>query len=152
MTMVTPIPETTLKATATISAGSADAPTPAVIDRYFTGFNQEDYRAVADLFAPDGVMLAPFEEPLQGAEAIYTYLQAEAVNMRAQPKDIQTTLNPDGTQQVVVKGGVKTLLFTVNVRWTFNIASSHRAPMGQIQSVEIKLLASLQELMQLDRG
>jgi ketosteroid isomerase-like protein len=152
MTMVTPGPETTLKAITTILDESTDALTPVVIDRYFTGFNQEDYRAVADLFAGDGVMLAPFEEPLQGAEAIYTYLQAEAVNMRAQPKEIETTLNPDGTQQVVVKGGVKTLLFTVNVRWTFKVASSHMAPMDQIQSVEIKLLASLQELMQLDRG
>jgi len=51
------------------------------------------------------------------------------------------------TQQVVVKGRVKTPLFTVSVRWIFEFTATNT-----IQSVEIKLLASLQELMQFDRG
>ncbi|MGB3308660.1 MAG: nuclear transport factor 2 family protein [Nodosilinea sp.] len=122
------------------------AVSPAV-DRYFAGFNAEDYRAVAALFEADGVLLAPFEEPIVGPEAIYVYLQAEAINMRATPVEVETTPNADDTRQVVVKGRVKTLLFTVNVRWTFVIG-----PDDTLQSTEIKLLASLQELMQIDRG
>ena len=124
------------------------------VDRYFTGFNAEDYRAVAALFEADGVLLAPFEEPIVGPDAIYTYLQAEAINMRATPLAVEVAPNPAGsspmetdTQQVVVKGHVKTLLFTVSVRWIFELTATNT-----IQSVEIKLLASLQELMQFDRG
>lgn len=124
------------------------------VDRYFTGFNAEDYRAVAALFEADGVLLAPFEEPIVGPDAIYTYLQAEAINMRATPLSVEVAPSPAGpvpletdTQQVVVKGRVKTPLFTVSVRWIFELTATNT-----IQSVEIKLLASLQELMQFDRG
>ena len=116
------------------------------VDGYFAGFNAEDYRAVAALFAADGVLLAPFEEPIVGAEAIYTYLQAEAVSMRATPVEVESEMEPDGTQRVVVRGHVKTLLFTVSVRWTFALTAA-----DTIQSAEIKLMASLQELIQLDR-
>jgi hypothetical protein len=124
------------------------------VDRYFTGFNAEDYRAVAALFEADGILLAPFEEPIVGPDAIYTYLQAEAINMRATPLAVEVAPNPagpvpleTGTQQVVVKGRVKTLVFTVSVRWIFELTATNT-----IQSVEIKLLASLQELMQFDRA
>ncbi|MBE9155665.1 nuclear transport factor 2 family protein [Nodosilinea sp. LEGE 06152] len=118
----------------------------AAVDRYFADFNAGDYRAVAALFEADGVLLAPFEEPIVGPEAIYVYLQAEAVNMRATPVEVEATPGPDDTQQVEVKGRVKTSLFSVNVRWTFVVAAD------TLQSAEIKLLASLQELMQIDRG
>ncbi|MGG6239579.1 nuclear transport factor 2 family protein [Nodosilinea sp. AN01ver1] len=119
----------------------------AAVDRYFAGFNAEEYRAVAALFEPDGVLLAPFEEPIVGPEAIYVYLQAEAVNMRAIPVEVEETSSPDASRQVVVKGRVKTSLFTVNVRWTFALTAD-----DTLQSTEIKLLATLQELMQIDRG
>jgi hypothetical protein len=118
-----------------------------VVDRYFSRFNAEDYDQVADLFAEAGVLLAPFEEPIVGSEAISTYLKAEARAMKATPGEAEATINPDGTQQIIVKGRVKTLLFSVNVRWTFVLKAT-----DNIQSAEIKLLASLQELMQLDRS
>ncbi|WOD41489.1 nuclear transport factor 2 family protein [Nodosilinea sp. E11] len=126
-----------------------------VVDRYFTGFNAEDYHAVADLFGADGVLFAPFEDPIVGAEAVYTYLQAEAIAMRATPLEAEVTpmsgedqsLPEDGIQQVVVNGRVKTLLFSVSVRWTFVLTAANT-----IRSAEIKLLASLQELMAFDRG
>jgi hypothetical protein len=117
-----------------------------VVDRYFAGFNAEDYRAVAALFEPNGVLLAPFEDPIVGSEAIYAYLTAEAVAMRATPMEVDISPADDGAQQVVVKGRVKTRLFSVNVRWTFVLLEN------ALKSVEIKLLASLQELVQLDRG
>ncbi len=120
---------------------------PSVVDRYFTSFNAADYRAVADLFGGDGVMLAPFEAPIVGSEAIYTYLQAEAIAMQVTPISVEAIPRDNGLQQVVVKGRVKTLLFSVNVRWIFDLTA-----VDTLQSVEIKLLASLQELMQFDRG
>lgn len=134
-------------ATRTAEAPLALSTVSSAVDGYFAGFNAEDYRAIAVLFEADGVLLAPFEEPIVGAEAIYTYLQAEAVSMRATPVEVETAINPDGTRRVVVKGHVKTLLFTVSVRWTFDLTVA-----DTIQTAEIKLMASLQELMQLDRG
>lgn len=135
-------------ATRTAEAPLALKTVSSAVDGYFAGFNTEDYRAVAALFEDDGILLAPFEEPIVGAEAIYTYLQAEAVSMRATPVDIESDeINSDGSRRVVVKGRVKTLLFTVSVRWTFALTAA-----DTIQMTEIKLIASLQELMQLDRG
>ncbi|PSR16533.1 nuclear transport factor 2 [filamentous cyanobacterium CCP3] len=137
MIMPTDVADTTLDLAALSTA----------VDRYFVGFNAEEYRAVAALFEADGVLLAPFEEPIVGPEAIYIYLQAEAVNMQAIPVEVEEGPSPDGGRQVVVKGRVKTSLFAVNVRWTFALTAD-----DTLQSAEIKLLASLQELMQIDRG
>lgn len=135
-------------ATRTAEAPLALNTVSAAVDGYFAGFNAEDYRAVADLFEADGVLLAPFEEPLVGSEAVYTYLQAEAVSMRATPVEVESDeITADGCRRVVVKGRVKTLLFTISVRWTFALTAA-----DTVQAAEIKLMASLQELMQLDRG
>ncbi|MBW4482490.1 MAG: nuclear transport factor 2 family protein [Tildeniella torsiva UHER 1998/13D] len=135
-------------ATRTAEAPLALKTVSSAVDGYFAGFNAEDYRAVAALFEADGVLLAPFEEPIVGPEAVYTYLQAEAVSMRAKPVEVESDdMASDGIRRVVVKGRVKTLLFTVSVRWTFALTAA-----DTIQSAEIKLVASLQELMQLDRG
>ncbi|MGF1516359.1 MAG: ketosteroid isomerase family protein [Nodosilinea sp.] len=118
-----------------------------VVERYFASFNAADYRTVANLFEADGVLLAPFEDPIVGSEAIYKYLQTEAIAMQATPVEVETTPGENGSPQVVVKGRVKTRLFTVNVRWTFGLTAAN-----SIQSAEIRLLASLQELVQLNRG
>ncbi|MEO1067687.1 MAG: nuclear transport factor 2 family protein [Cyanobacteria bacterium J06638_6] len=135
--MVTQTPEAALQL----------ATVPQVVDRYFSGFNAEDYDRIADLFVEDGVLLAPFEEPIVGPEAICAYLKAEAGAMRATPVEVDVVVNPDGMRQVIVGGRVKTLLFSVNVRWTFVLTAT-----DEIQSAEIKLLASLRELMQFDRS
>jgi ketosteroid isomerase-like protein len=117
-----------------------------VIHRYFDRFNSEDYRAVADLFAANGVLIAPFEEPLVGQQAIYNYLTAEAAGMRATP--LTATGQQQGeTLEIVVKGKVKALLFSVNVQWIFVMGADSR-----LVSAEIRLLATLQELLQINRG
>jgi len=137
MTMATPTAEADLNL-------AAIAP---VVERYFAGFNAADYCAVAALFEADGVLLAPFEDPIVGSEAIYTYLQTEAIAMQATPVEVETTPGENGSHRVVVKGRVKTRLFTVNVRWTFGLTAANT-----LQSAEIRLLASLQELVQLNQG
>lgn len=133
----------TLLADATLNLAAVS---PAV-DRYFAGFNAADYCAVAALFEADGVLLAPFEDPIVGSEAIYTYLQTEAIAMQATPVEVETTPGENGSHRVVVKGCVKTRLFTVNVRWIFGLTAANT-----LQSAEIRLLASLQELVQLNQG
>lgn len=140
-------------ATATTLNSTELASIAPVVAQYFTSFNAADYRAVAALFAADGRLLAPFEEPIVGTEAIYAYLQAEATAMRATPLEIDADIPPvnettpaeHATRQIVVKGRVKTRLFAVNVRWTFSVTAANT-----LQSAEIRLLASLQELVQLN--
>ncbi|HEY9736389.1 MAG TPA: nuclear transport factor 2 family protein [Trichocoleus sp.] len=117
-----------------------------VVQTYFTCFNAGDFAATAALFAPAGELRAPFEDPIVGVEAIEAYLQQEAEGMEASPKEM-VSLALEGRKQVVVKGSVRARVFGVNVRWTFLINSN-----AQIEQAEIKLLASLQELMSVRPG
>ncbi|MEY3297735.1 MAG: hypothetical protein RLZZ597_995 [Cyanobacteriota bacterium] len=117
-----------------------------VTERYFENFNQGNYAAVAILFSDDSCLYPPFEEAIVGPLAIVAYLAQEAAGMRAIPKESHTQPTDDG-RQVTVKGRVKTPLFAVNVQWIFDITDT-----DQIQRAEIKLLASLQELLQFNRG
>jgi hypothetical protein len=119
----------------------------ATVDRYFEQFNGQNFDEVAALFAEQGVLCPPFEAGIVGPEAIAQYLKAEATGMEAFPLDREVNATPTGGHQVVVKGRVKTPLFSVNVRWTFDLSASHT-----LERAEIKLLASLQELLQFNRG
>lgn len=117
-----------------------------IVQTYFTSFNAGDFAAVAALFSTDGELRAPFEDPIVGKEAIETYLNQEAEGMEASSKEM-VSQPLDGLKQVVVKGSVKARVFGVNVRWTFLINSNN-----QIEQAEIKLLASLQELVNVRPG
>ncbi|HEY9832548.1 MAG TPA: ketosteroid isomerase family protein [Stenomitos sp.] len=117
-----------------------------VVWRYFQTMNAADYEGTAALFAPTGVMHPPFEEPIEGTEAIATYLKAEAKGMQLIPKQgIAETLE-DGQIQVQVKGKVQTSVFGVNVAWIFMLNAER-----EILDAQIKLLASPQELLNLRR-
>lgn len=118
----------------------------AVTERYFENFNQGNYAAVATLFSDEGYLCPPFEEAIVGPPAIAAYLAQEATGMEAIPKESHTQATENG-RHVTVKGRVKTPLFSVNVQWIFDITVA-----DQIQRAEIKLLASLQELLQFNRG
>ncbi len=117
-----------------------------VAEQYFENFNQGNYAAVATLFGDEGCLCPPFEDAIVGPPAIATYLAQEAAGMQAIPKESRTQITDYG-HQITVKGRVKTPLFTVNVQWIFDITTA-----DQIQRAEIKLLASLQELLQFNRG
>lgn len=117
-----------------------------VIDHYFETMNAANYPATAALFAADGVMHPPFEAAIVGQEAIVAYLETEAQGMQLEPRQgIAHTLE-SGETQVKVAGKVQTPLFGVNVNWLFVLN-----PQAQIVSVGIKLLASPQELLNLQR-
>jgi hypothetical protein len=125
----------------------AIATTEPTVEQYFRDFNREAYDAVASLFHAEGVLRPPFEEGITGPDAICTYLKQEAKGMRATPLEVTTTALGKGHRQVVVQGKVKALVFMVNVRWTFVLNEDNL-----IVDAHIKLLASLQELMQINQG
>ncbi|NJN87186.1 MAG: nuclear transport factor 2 family protein [Leptolyngbyaceae cyanobacterium SL_7_1] len=116
----------------------------AVITQYFTTLNAGEFAATAYLFAEDGVLYPPFDREVVGREAIATYLTTEAQAMRLVP--IQTAIEPlaENRLQGAVTGTVQTTLFSVNVAWDFCLSADLK-----IDSVKIKLLAALPELLSL---
>lgn len=118
-----------------------------VVLRYFQTLNAGDYQATAALFADMGAMHPPFEQPIEGPEAIATYLEAEAKGMQLLPRQGIAEPLDDGQTQFQVTGKVQTPLFGVNVTWIF-ILNSER----EFLYAKIKLLASPQELLGLRRN
>ncbi len=116
---------------------------PAVL-RYFETLNAGDFAATANLFAEDGVLHAPFEEPIIGKSSIGTYLKTEARGMQLEPEQGISQILEDGKVEVQVSGRVQTSAFGINVAWLF-LLNSHQ----EILSVTVKLLASPQELLNL---
>ena len=131
-----------------------DLPVP--IQRYFGTLNQGAFEQTAALFAQDGQMVPPFEQPIEGREAIARYLDAEARNMSLTPLECEPIApstdpsdevpNDDDVQYFLVRGKVKTPLLGVNVAWQFDLNATN-----EIVKVRIKLLASLQELIKFNR-
>ena len=114
------------------------------VESYFAGFNAGDFDFTAALFAPDGELRPPFESAIVGPEAIAQYLKAEAEGMQACPESLDVQLLGEGCRQISVRGRVKALVFKVSVAWIFELNEDE-----QIRSVEVKLLASMQELLSL---
>ena len=112
--------------------------------RYFETLNAGDFEATANLFAEDGVLHAPFEEPIIGSSSIATYLKTEARGMQLEPQQGVSQILEDGNVEVQVSGRVQTSAFGINVAWLFMLNSDQK-----ILSVTVKLLASPQELLNL---
>jgi hypothetical protein len=113
-----------------------------VILRYFETLNEEAFEATSQLFAVDGVMQPPFEQPIEGQDAIAAYLHAEAKGLQLQPRRGVARLLEDGCTEVEVSGKVQTPIFGVNVSWLFRLNESK-----ELVFARIKLLASPQELL-----
>ena len=111
---------------------------------YFLTINREEFQQTATLFAEDGELIAPFEDPIIGRKAIALYLSKEAKGMTLLPQQGIYESSEDDSEQIKVLGKVKTSLFTVNVAWFFNY-NLHQ----QITTARIKLIASSQELLEL---
>ncbi|UNU25500.1 nuclear transport factor 2 family protein [Microcoleus vaginatus] len=127
----------------TNSIKTAGITIPAVL-QYFETLNAGDFEATANLFADDGVLHAPFEEPIIGSISIATYLKKEARGMQLEPQECVSQILEDDQVEVQVSGRVQTSAFGVNVGWLFLLNSEQ-----QILSVTVKLLASPQELLNL---
>jgi hypothetical protein len=127
--------------------GIAPGIIPDTILQYFEELNAGHFHEVAALFASYGVMYPPFEEGIVGPEAIAAYLQTEAKGMTLIPRRlIETTTLAPGQVQHEIFGQVQTPLFGVNVGWRFVLDDEAR-----ILAVGVKLLASLEELLNLRR-
>ena len=112
--------------------------------RYFETLNAGDFDATANLFAEDGVLHAPFEDPIIGSSSIATYLKTEARGMQLEPQQGVSEILEDGNVEVQVSGRVQTSAIGINVAWLFLLNSDQK-----ILSVTVKLLASPQELLNL---
>ncbi len=113
---------------------------------YFETLNEGDFEATAALFAADGAMYPPFEAAVVGQEKIFVYLQQEAQSMKLEPhQGISQTLD-DGQIHVQITGKVQTSWCGVNASWLFVLSQKH-----EIIAVTIKLLASPQELLSMQR-
>ena len=130
---------------------------PVPIQRYFETLNQGAFEKTAALFAQDGQMVPPFEQPIEGREAIARYLDAEARDMSLTPLECEpiapsadqtdeATIDGDSLQHFLIRGKVQTPLLGVNVAWQFDLNA-----VEEITKVRIKLLASLQELIKFNR-
>jgi ketosteroid isomerase-like protein len=117
-----------------------------MIEQYFQALNAENFQAAAALFTTDGVLYPPFHQGVVGREAIAQYLEEEAKGVKlfpahytTQPSEVEI-----GTTEHIITGKVQTPLFYVNASWHILVNAG-----SEIQSVKIKLLASLVELMNL---
>ncbi|MDJ0734593.1 MAG: ketosteroid isomerase family protein [Nostocaceae cyanobacterium] len=113
---------------------------------YFDTLNAGEFDETAALFSTDGVMYPPFESDIVGQDAIAAYLNQEAQGLKAYPyKGTSETLEDDQIQ-IQVTGKAQTSWCSVNVAWLFILNQKQ-----EITSVEIKLLASPEELLKLRR-
>ncbi|MGB3262730.1 MAG: nuclear transport factor 2 family protein [Microcoleus sp.] len=118
--------------------------TKPVVLQYFENLNAGNFEETANLFAEDGVLHAPFEEPIIGKSSIAAYLKTEARGMQLAPQQGISQVLEDDRVEVQVSGRVKTSAFGVNVGWLFLLNSDR-----EILSVTVRLLASPQELLNL---
>jgi hypothetical protein len=118
--------------------------TKPALEQYFETFNAGDFEATANLFAEDGVLHAPFEEPIIGKSSIARYLKTEAPGMHLEPQQSVSKILEDDTVEIQVSGRVQTPAFGINVGWVFLLNFQQ-----EILSVTVKLLASPQELLTL---
>ncbi|NEO99354.1 MAG: nuclear transport factor 2 family protein [Symploca sp. SIO2E9] len=120
--------------------------TEPVVLRYFESMNAGEYEITAALFAETGAMYPPFEDAIVGKETIATYLKAEAKGMHLSPREGISRILENKQTQILVTGKVQTPLFGVNISWIFVLSREQ-----EIMSATIKLLASPQELLNLQK-
>lgn len=117
-----------------------------VVMGYFQSLNAGDCQQTAQYFAAYGELHPPLKEGIVGTEAIQAYLEAEAQGLTCFPEHATVQTAGDGCQLMQVQGHVKTPYFSVPVTWTFNLNSQ-----SQIERAEIRLLASPQQLLELQQ-
>jgi hypothetical protein len=125
-----------------------------VIYEYFTRLNNGEFIATAELFAEQGCLIPPFDKQLQGRETIAQYLEKEAIGIIFLPErgeivtsgDIASNLEHGSRTQYQIQGKVEINWFTVNISWSMQLNAAN-----EIMLVEVKLLASLEDLLSFSR-
>ncbi|MCY7369010.1 MAG: nuclear transport factor 2 family protein [Chamaesiphon sp.] len=125
-----------------------------VICEYFTRLNNGEFVTTAELFAEQGYLIPPFDKQLQGREAITEYLQKEAIGVKFLPEygaivtstDTAANLVDSDRTKYQIQGKVEMNWFTVNISWLIELNA-----VKEIMLVEVKLLASLEDLLSFSR-
>lgn len=115
---------------------------------YMDNMNAFDFQAAVALFAEEGALKPPFEEPIVGQENILRYMRQECYGLKLMPKQGVCEPAEGGFTQIKVTGKVQTPWFGdkvgIDLAWRFLLK-----PEGKIFYVAIDLLASPQELLTL---
>ncbi|BAY42810.1 orange carotenoid protein [Scytonema sp. HK-05] len=115
---------------------------------YMENMNAFDFEAAVALFAEDGALQSPFQEPIVGHESILRYMREECYGLKLIPERGVSEPAEGGFTQIKVTGKVQTPWFSdsvgINLAWRFLLDSQ-----GKIFFVAIDLLASPQELLNL---
>lgn len=109
-----------------------------LVQDYFSTLNAGEYYETSLLFAEQGELLPPFDDVIQGQDAIAHYLSQEATDVVCSPQVVEV-VNSD---QLLVQGYVQTQLFQLNATWQFQFDIHQR-----IELLKIELVASLEELL-----
>ncbi|UBF29771.1 orange carotenoid-binding protein (plasmid) [Kovacikia minuta CCNUW1] len=115
---------------------------------YMDNMNAFDFHAAVALFAPEGALKPPFQEPISGQENILAYMRDECYGLKLLPEQGVSEPAKAGFTQIKVTGKVQTPWFGdkvgINLAWRFLLN-----PEGQIFFIGIDVLASPQELVDL---
>lgn len=115
---------------------------------YIENMNAFDFQAAVALFAEDGALQPPFEEPIMSQESILAYMREECYGLKLIPERGISEPAAGGFAQIKVTGKVQSPWVGdsvgINLAWRFLLN-----PQGKIFFVAIDVLASPQELLNL---
>ena len=115
---------------------------------YMETMNAFDFQAAVALFAAEGALKPPFQEPIVGQNNILAYMRDECYGLKLLPEQGVSEPSDEGFIQIKVTGKVQTPWFGdrvgINLAWRFLLN-----PEGKILFVGIDVLASPQELLNL---
>jgi Orange carotenoid protein, N-terminal/Nuclear transport factor 2 (NTF2) domain len=115
---------------------------------YMENMNVFDFETAVALFAQDGALQPPFEEPIMGRDNILAYMREECYGLKLIPERGVSESAEGEFTQIKVKGKVQTPWFSdgvvINVAWRFLLD-----PDEKIFFVAIDVLTSAQELLNL---
>jgi Orange carotenoid protein, N-terminal/Nuclear transport factor 2 (NTF2) domain len=119
-----------------------------IVQSYMENMNAFDFQAAIALFAEDGALQPPFQEPIVGQENILAYMREECYGLKLIPEWGLSEQASGEFTQIKVMGKVQTPWFGdsvgINLAWRFLLN-----PQGKIFFVAIDVLASPQELLNL---
>ena len=115
---------------------------------YMETMNAFDFHAAVALFAEEGALKPPFQEPIVGQKNILAYMRDECYGLKLLPEQGVSEPSDEGFTQIKVTGTVQTPWFgdrvNINLAWRFLLN-----PEEKILFVGIDVLASPQELLNL---
>jgi hypothetical protein len=117
-----------------------------VIYEYFTRLNNGEFIATSELFAEQGCLNPPFDNQLQGRDAIAQYLAEQAQGIIFAPESGEILISDSHHTQYQIQGKVEMNWFTVNISWSIGLNADK-----EIMLVDVKLLASLDDLLSFSR-